>query len=367
MDKNLYSIGLMSGTSIDGIDVSIIKSDGEQSLQIIDDLYLKYDDLFRLNLKKYINLCNTKKDIKKLSKFIKKLEKEITYYHAKACSLIINKNKKIKVDLIGFHGQTILHDPMKGYSEQIGDSNLLSKITNTTVISNFRTNDILNGGEGAPITPLYHKLILSKINSRYPAAIINIGGISNITYLENKKKMISFDTGPGNYLIDKWVKIKANMQFDKMGMLAKSGKVNKTILNQFLEDSYYRKKFPKSLDVKYFDLRSLKKLSLEDGCATLSMLTVESICIAINSLTKLPNLILFSGGGRKNRFIIKNIKNRINKSIKLIDEFNFDGDFIESQAFAYLAIRSYYKKFITFPGTTGVKTPCTGGSIVKIK
>ena len=367
MNKNLYSIGLMSGTSIDGIDASIIKSDGEQSLEIIDDLYLKYDDAFRLKLKKYINLCNTKKDIKKLSKIIKKLEKEITFYHAKICNLIINKNKKIKVDLISFHGQTILHNPKKGYSVQIGDSKLLSKITNTTVVSNFRANDILNGGQGAPVTPIYHKLILSKIKSKYPVAIINIGGISNITYLENKKKMTSFDTGPGNYLIDKWIKSNSNMQYDKMGMLAKSGKVNKIILNKFLKDPYYKKKFPKSLDVKYFNLKSLKKLNLEDGSATLSMLTVESICLAIKLIKKLPNLILFSGGGRKNRFIIQNIKNKINKSIKLIDDFNFNGDFIESQAFAYLAIRSYYKKFITFPSTTGVKTPCTGGYITKIK
>jgi len=366
MDKNLYSLGLMSGTSMDGIDASIIKSDGEQSVEIIDDLYIKYDNIFRLELKKCIDLCKTNNDIKKISKRIKKLEKDLTLYHAKACKLIIQKNKKIKIDLIGFHGQTILHRPKEGCSKQIGDSNLLSKIIKTTVVSDFRTNDILNGGEGAPIAPLYHKLILSKV-SNYPSAIINIGGIANITYIENKKKIISFDTGPGNCLIDKWVENNSSMHFDKMGMLAQSGKLDKKILNKFLQDSYYKKEFPKSLDIKHFDLNCLKKLNLEDGSTTLSILTVETICLAINSLNILPNIILLSGGGRKNNFIIENIKKRINKPVKLVDEFNFDGDFIESQALAYLAIRSYFKKFITLPSTTGVKMPCTGGSIVKIK
>ena len=367
MNKNLYSIGLMSGTSMDGVDASIIKSDGEQSIEIIDDLYLKYDDVFTQKLQKCINQCQTKKNIKDLSKNIKILEKEITIYHAKAYNLLTKKNKKIRIDLIGLHGQTILHNPKKGYSIQIGDPILLSKLTKKDVISNFRMKDILNGGQGAPLAPLYHKLILSNINKKYPLAIINIGGISNITYIEDKEKIISFDTGPGNCLIDKWVRSKSNMKFDKMGNLAKKGKLNIKFLNKFLKDPYYSKKFPKSLDIKYFKLNNIKKLNFLDGCTTLSMLTVDSICLALNSLNKTPNLILISGGGRKNKFIIRNIKKKIKKSIKLIDDFNFNGDFIESQAFAYLAIRSFLKKHLTLPSTTGVKKPSSGGIISKFK
>ena len=194
---------------------------------------------------------------------------------------------------------------------------------------------------------------------------MNIGGISNITYVENENKIKSFDTGPGNYLIDKWVKMNSKMEFDDKGQLAKSGKSNEIILEKFLSNQYYKKKLPKSLDVKDFNLNDLSKLSLEDGCATLSMFTVKSICMAINSFSITPNKILFSGGGRKNDFIITNIKKIIKESIHLIDEFNFDGDFIESQAFAYLAIRSYLKKFITFPTTTGAKKPSLGGTIFK--
>ena len=365
MSKNFYSLGLMSGTSMDGIDASIIKSDGKQFLEIVDDIYLKYDDQLKSEIKKVVDSCFSKEEFKRLSNSINDIEKKITLRHSQACKLIIEKNKNIKIDIIGFHGQTILHKPQDGYSIQIGDSKLLSKLTSTTVISNFRENDILNGGQGAPLAPLYHCLILSKIKSNLPSALVNIGGIANITYVDNHNKIISFDTGPGNYLIDTWVKANSKMEFDKGGLLAKSGQLNENILEKFFNNPYYKKKPPKSLDVKDLNLNNLSKLSFEDGCTTLSMMTVKSICMAINSFVKIPNIILFSGGGRKNEFIIDNIKKITKKTIHLIDEYNFNGDFIESQAFAYLAIRSYLKKFISLPDTTGVKKPCLGGSIFK--
>ena len=238
-------------------------------------------------------------------------------------------------------------------------------MTNITVVSNFRENDILNGGQGAPLTPIYHQLILSKIKSKLPLALINIGGISNITYIKNDNELVGFDTGPGNYLIDRWVKAKTKKEFDNNGLIAKSGQTNSKILKKLLKNPYYKKKFPKSLDVKEFNLKILSRLSLEDGCATLSMLTAKSICMALNSFKKKPNLVLISGGGRKNKFIIDNLKKILKCKINLIDEFSFNGDFIESQAFAYLAIRSYLNKFITFPNTTGVSKPCLGGNLFK--
>ena len=365
MNKNLCSLGLMSGTSLDGIDASIIKSDGEQNLEIVDNLYLKYDDQLKLKLKKIIDSGTSKDQLLKKSEEIDKLEKELTFCHANACKLIVKKNKNIKIDLIGFHGQTILHKPQNGYSIQIGDYKLLSKITNTTIIYNFRKNDILNGGQGAPLTPIYHQLILKRIKSKLPSALVNIGGISNITYIDKYNKVVGFDTGPGNYLINVWVKTKAKKEFDRDGLIAKSGQTDEKVLEEFLSNPYYKKKFPKSLDVKDFNLQNLNKLSLKDGCATLSMLTAKSICISLNNFKKKPNLVLFSGGGRKNKYIIDNIKKKFSGSVKLIDEFGFNGDFIESQAFAYLAIRSYLKKFITFPGTTGVRKPCSGGLAFK--
>ena len=366
MNRNFFGIGLMSGTSMDGVDVSIIKSDGERHLELIDDMYIKYDEKLRLSLNKIIRLCISKKELIKFSKEIKDIESEITLYHAKAFDLITKKNKGIKIDIVGFHGQTVLHKPQKGYSIQIGDSNLLAKLTKTKVVSNFRNNDIANGGQGAPITPLYHQLILNKIKLDFPSAIVNIGGISNITYIE-KNNIISFDMGPGNFLIDQWIKQNTKQEYDKDGLIAKSGKINEKLLNKFFLNPYYKKNYPKSLDVKDLNFQSLNQLDLKDGAATLSMLTVKSIHLALNFFKTYPKQILFAGGGRKNKFIINNLKKLISKcSVNLIDEYNFNGDFIESQAFAYLAIRSYLNKYITLPSTTGVKKNCLGGTIFNI-
>jgi len=367
MKKYYYSIGLMSGTSIDGVDASIIKSDGDQFIEIIDNTFIKYQETFREELKKIISKSTSKYQISRLSKKIQLIEKKLTKYHYKACLAIILKSGLSfkKIDLIGFHGQTILHKPNSGYSIQIGNPSFLSKITKTNVISNFRQNDILNGGQGAPLTPLYHQLILKKLKLKLPAAIVNIGGISNITYINNNNKIISFDTGPGNFLIDQWVSNKSKNKFDKNGLIAKSGRYNKKIVKSFIEKDYYKKKVPKSLDVKSLKVKNLNKLKLKDGCSTLSMLTVETICLSIKNFKKTPKIILFSGGGRKNKFIIENIKKRVKCKVSLIDEYDFNGDFIESQAFAYLSIRSYLKKYITLPSLTGVKNPCLGGKLSK--
>ena len=356
----------MSGTSMDGVDASIIKSDGEKFVEVIDDVYLKYESKTKKNLQKITNLCSSKKKFKKLVKRVNNLERKITLDHYKACKLILSRNKNIKVKLIGFHGQTLLHKPKDGYSIQIGDAKLLAKLTKITVISNFRKNDILNGGNGAPLTPLYHKLILNLIKKKPPGAIINIGGISNITYVENKRNIISFDTGPGNCLIDKWVQLKSKKEFDNKGSFAKLGMLNSIVLNKFLKNPYYKKKNTKTLDIKDFNLKFLDGMTLNNGCATLSLLTVKTICGAIMKLKKKPKFIIFTGGGRKNNFIINAIKKRINTKLYLIDEFKFNGDFIESQAFAYLAIRSYCKKIISLPGTTGVNKPISGGIITKV-
>ena len=363
MNKIFFSIGLMSGTSLDGVDASIIKSDGEQFFEIIDDIYIKYTDKLKSELENIINLCSTKEQFNLFSMNIKKIEKELTLYHIRACKLILSRNKKIKIDLIGFHGQTILHKPKKKYSIQIGDSLLLAKKTKIKVISNFRENDILNGGEGAPLAPLYHKLIINKIKSKQPSVVVNIGGIANITYVDKKNELISFDTGPGNYLIDQWVQKNTKKMFDKNGLMANSGHPNNKLISKFLNNKYYKKKYPKSLDVKDFSLKIFNKLNFLDGCATLSMITAKSISMGIQSFNKKPKIILITGGGRKNTFIIKSIERILKTSVHLVDDFNFKGDFMESQAFAYLAIRSYLNKSITYPNTTGVKKACTGGNL----
>ena len=363
MNKNFYSLGLMSGTSIDGIDASIIKSDGKQSLKVIDNFYLEYEESFRKKLKKSIDSCITKSRFQNQLKNIKKIEKKITYLHEKACKLILNRNKNINIDLIGFHGQTYLHKPQKKISIQIGNAELLFKLTGINIISHFRDNDILNGGEGAPLTPIYHKLIKFKKKILNPVSFLNIGGIANITYFDEKNVMRSRDIGPGNCLIDKWIRLKSDKKYDKKGLIARSGTVDKFILNRSL-DSFYNSKISKkkSYDINDFDLSFVKELTFKNGASTLTEFTAD-ICSK-----KITNKNIYvSGGGRRNTFLLESIKKKINCKIRLIDTIGIDGDFVESQAFAYLAVRSYLKLPISFPTTTGVKNDCTGGEAFKFK
>ena len=257
----------------------------------------------------------------------------------------------------------------KKKTKQIGDGRLLSQLTNLSVVNNFRENDLNNGGQGAPLVSIYHKLLQTKLKLKTPLLFVNIGGISNLTYINAEKEIISFDTGPGNFLIDKILQSKSNnnLQFDKDGVIAFTGNVDKNILDSYLNDPYYESSPPKSLDVNDFNLSSLRSLSLEDSVTTLSELTSQTIVNALNFFNPKPKKIILCGGGRKNKYICERIKKLSNILTNNIDDYEINGDFIESQAFAYLAIRSFLKKPISFPRTTGVIEPTTGGDFIKFK
>jgi len=358
----------MSGTSMDGIDASIIQSDGKTNYKVILDSYFSYSKSLYIDLVNLRDKIKNFNDLKKNEKEIKIIEQKITLFHANVVKKLL-KRIKLKINLIGFHGQTIFHDPKRKISKQLGDGTLLSKITKKNVVYNFRQNDIKNGGEGAPLTPVFHKLLISKYKLKLPTLIINIGGITNVTWSKPQSKIISYDIGPGNCLIDKWMRVNSNKKYDKSGSLAKKGNVNKGRLQYLF--NYYNKMGLKNLysyDVYDFNvqIKYLKGLSLKDGAATLNEYTAEIISKKIISSKPLffANIIL-SGGGRKNKFLIKTLEKKINFPLKLIDEHKINGDFVESQAFAYLAIRSFLNLPISFPETTNVKKPCTGGVIVK--
>ena len=389
MSKSYYSLGLMSGTSMDGVDASIIQSDGETKYKVIIDKYFRYSQVIYKNLIKLRDKIISSKDLKRFSKEVNNVEKEITLFHAKAVNQILKK-AKVKVDFIGFHGQTIYHNAKEKISKQLGHGKLLSKLTKKKVVYNFRQNDLKNGGMGAPLTPIFHKKLLYNLvannekprirGSKLPLFIINIGGITNITSTDgstNSSYMYAQDIGPGNYLVDKWMRLKSKKKYDKDGKIASLGKINKKMLKKFVNvaDDSGR---PKSFDVSEFKLPSgFKSLSLKDGAATLTELTAEIIFDYIELSMDSPDqhYIVISGGGRKNKFLMKKIKQKINFpfrknkqffwKLKTIDNYGIDGDFVESQAFAYLAIRSYLKLPISFPETTGVNKPSTGGVIVK--
>ena len=353
----------MSGTSLDGVDASLILSDGEKKLEIVDNYYEKYEENFKSKLKKLVNNVTNLEYLKKNKRIYRKLEKQLTIKHAKVSKKIINKNKDKPINFVGFHGQTILHNPEEGISIQMGDPNLLSQLLKKKIYFNFRKNDILNGGEGAPLTSIYHYQIFKKTQLKPPIIFLNIGGIANMTYINIKEEITSYDLGPGNCLIDQWVNKNTNRNFDRDGLIAKSGKIDRDVLNQAIKNYSHLKSNKKSFDIKNFDSSFVKGLTLENGAATLTAYTAQIIAEKINKVNRNKISIILCGGGRKNKLLIKNISKRTKYNLINIDNFGINGDYIESQAFAYISIRSYLKKNISFPSTTGVKFPVSGGEL----
>ncbi len=358
---------------MDGVDASIIQSDGKSKYKAVLDRYFPYPKTIYENLTKLRGKIRRSKDLRKNQKQIKSLEKKITIFQAKMVNEILNKTKT-NVDFVGFHGQTIFHNAEEKISRQLGDGKLLSHLTKKKIIYDFRQNDLKNDGNGAPLTPIFHKLIAKKKKINLPVNFLNLGGIANATYIKNHKlnSIFSYDVGPGNCLIDAWIRKKTKKKYDDKGSIAKTGKINEIILAaihfyfNFIEGKHEKTGLPKrSLDISDFHLTDdFKKLSLKDGAATLTEFTSRELDFFIKNTKKNKEKIILCGGGRKNKFLIKKLKNK-NKNIKLIDDYGIDGDFVESQAFAYLAIRSYLKLPISFPKTTGCKKPSTGGVIVK--
>ena len=362
MEKNLSALGFMSGTSCDGVDTSIINSNGKDTINV------KYNsfDPYPFSLKKKIHRVKESilkmQDLLKYSKEINELEKEITDFHANIAKKI---SKNIDYDLIGFHGHTIYHNMDERISKQIGLGDNLSKIIEKTVVYNFRQNDIHNGGEGAPLSPIYHLGLIKSLKRKnkvtIPISILNIGGIANITEIDEEFNISSRDIGPGNCLIDKWIRKNSDKFYDEKGSFAEKGKVDKFIFDQYLENYYYSKiNSKRSLDTNDFDISFAKGLSIKNGAATITSITTELISKKVGT-----NKIYVCGGGRKNKFLIKSLKDKIKNELFLIDDLNIDGDFIESQAFAFLAIRSYLGLPISFPSTTNCKQPSLGGIITK--
>ena len=362
MPKNLSALGFMSGTSGDGVDSSVIDSNGED---IINIKYNRFDP-YPISLSKKIHDLKERiskmQDLLKYSLKVEELEREITDFHLDIATKI---NKEIDYDLIGFHGHTIYHNSDEKISKQIGLGDHLSKKTKKTVVYDFRQNDLKNGGEGAPLSPIFHlaliKSLFNKNRVKMPISILNIGGIANITEIDKDFKIFSRDIGPGNCLIDMWIRKNSNKFYDENGNIAEKGTTDKFIFDQYLDNYYYSKISSKrSLDTNDFDVSFAKGLSLENGTTTMTDLTSELLSKKIGN-----NDILVCGGGRKNKSLMKQLKIKIKNKLLLIDDLNIDGDFVESQAFAFLSIRSYLGLPISFPSTTNCKKPSLGGVISK--
>ena len=380
MKKKVFNaLGLMTGTSIDGIDLSLIKSDGKAEFISILNIFYEFDNNLRGKIIGLRDKLNSIKDLEKYSFELSKLEREITLFYAERMNDFF-KNQSHDIDLVGLHGQTIFHNAEKKISLQLGDGKLLSQITKKIIINNFRQNDLDNGGQGAPLVPIFHRLISNIIDKKftisYPMNIINIGGISNVTKIIDEKLSLyenfkAYDIGPGNCLIDEWVRKNSNKKFDDNGDLARAGQVNDLVFNQVVEN-FSNTSYDKSLDIKNYDISFARGLSLEDGCATITKFTAYLIAEGLRMISNQDNLTpkinILCGGGRKNKSLIDYLKFFLSDSgIKFIniDEYEIDGDYIESQAFAYLSIRSYLNLPISFPNTTRCKSPTLGGKINK--
>ena len=362
MGKIYTALGLMSGTSMDGVDVSIIKTDGKSKYKGILDEYFEYPKKIYKNLTSLRDKIKGSKDLKKKRKQIEIIEKEITMFHAKAVNQVIKKSGE-NVDFVGFHGQTIFHNAKEKITKQLANGKLLSKLTKKNIIYDFRKKDLQNGGEGAPLTPIFHKL-LQKIIKIKRVSFFNIGGIINKTTILDDGSLVASDLGPGMCLIDKWIRTNSKKKYDLNGDIAKLGNVNKIVLNKYWNIFKTTNQEQISYDISDFDISFSENLSLEDGAATLTHHTAKYFISYFKKNKKRKEEIVLCGGGRKNKFLVNLIKSH-NKNVKLIDNYGIDGDFVESQAFAYLAIRSFLKLPISFPNTTGCKKPCTGGVLVK--
>ena len=379
MEKIYTALGLMSGTSLDGVDVSIIESNGINEYCVILDDYFEYNSKIIKDVIKVRENISTVEDLKAYQKEINALEKDITLFQAEIVDKTLKKVKK-NVDIIGFHGQTIFHNPEKKFTKQLGNGRLLSQLSKKEVVYDFRKNDIINGGQGAPLTPIFHNVLANKIHKTYnlefPINILNIGGISNVTTTVNENdldyvsKIYAYDIGPGNCLIDDWIRKNSGKNFDQDGLIARSGKTDDLILNQALENFASKFDYNKSLDIKDFDIFFAKGLSLENGAATITNFTAELIAEGIrhveNKIKTNKSNWLVCGGGRKNKYLRESIEKNFKELVlKPIENYKVNGDFVESQAFAFLAIRSLKNMPISFPNTTRCKKPLTGGILVK--
>jgi len=347
-------IGLMSGTSMDGIDAALLRTDGEDGFEPGACLTFPYDKAFRESLQAHLG---------KTSGY-EALERALTERHAQAVAALLEKAGLTAGDIraVGFHGHTLFHDAPKGITVQAGDGALLAKLTGIDVVNDLRKADVAAGGQGAPLAPIIHRAILAGRDK--PAAALNLGGVGNITW-DDGETMIAFDTGPANALIDEFIWARTNAAYDDGGALCAAGTPDPARVGPVLSTPYYAAPAPKSLDRLDLKAPALDDLSIQDGAATLAYLTAESVRIGLERLPSRPREIVVVGGGRHNAGIMRLLRERTGLPVLAAEDLGWNGDAVESMLFAYLAARSLKGLPYTFPGTTGVAQPMTGGVLHK--
>lgn len=366
-EGSLAVIGTMSGTSLDAVDAAFLETDGERVFRRGRFVALAYPKAFRERLREGLTRA-AEAGGKTKTAFFRSLEKELTRWHARAILRCLKANhlEAGDVDFIGFHGQTLFHNPKKGVTWQLGDGRRLAERVGINVIADFRSNDMRHGGEGAPLAPLYHHALFGKIAQKAPVALLNIGGVANITWLW-KNSILAFDCGPGNALLDDWVFSKTGRPYDREGKLAAKGHPDSRLLKEWLRHPYFKRKPPKSLDRNAFSAAEIVRLNPADGAATLAAFTIEAVAKARQHFPRRPNRWIVTGGGRRNSFLMQKLRERLKAEVAPIEAFGFNGDALEAEAFGFLAVRALQKLPLSLPETTGVKKPVTGGKFFRVR
>ena len=359
-------IGFMSGTSLDGVDASLLDTDGEGAARPGPSLTLPYDRDTRALLRGALEAARGLTRETPVPGSIREAERVLTEKHAEAVEALLQQAGLAAKDvsLLGFHGQTILHRPEQGWTWQIGDGALLAKLTGIAVINDFRSADVAAGGEGAPLMPLYHAVRAREAGLAEPVVVVNIGGVAQVTYIQGDT-VLAFDTGPGNAPIDDWMQRHTGKPVDEGGAFAKSGTVDRHALSRMLAHDYFARLPPKSLDRMDFGMEAVEALSPADGAATLTAFTAASLARAREHFPHKAATWIVSGGGRHNKTLMAVLKARVNAPVLSAEEAGWNGDALEAEGFAYLAMRSKLGLPLSLPTTTGVKEPMTGGKFWK--
>jgi anhydro-N-acetylmuramic acid kinase len=367
------AIGLMSGTSHDGVDLALINTDGKALVEFGPTGYRPYDDEARVLLRRATAVAANLTDRTARPGIVAQAQELVNRVHAEAVETFLGANgvAPADVDVIGFHGQTVLHRPERGLTVQLGDGAALAARLGIAVVHDFRAADVAAGGQGAPLTPVFHAALVRKLGGDGPIAVLNIGGVANLTFIEGESDPIACDIGPGNALIDDFMRVRAGVPQDQDGRAAAVGQIDDVAVRRLLAHEFFNRPPPKSLDRNDFrawlaQTGEVAGKSVEDGAATLTALTAAAIAGVVAHLRRPPALWIVAGGGARNPTLMAMLKARLQPAlIKPADAAGWSADSLEAQAFAYLAVRSLRGMPITFPTTTGAPRPLTGGIVAR--
>ncbi len=357
-------LGLMSGTSLDGIDLALMQTDGEAIISLQRDGFMAYPEDTKTRLRDLLNKAtdmatDVLRDKSQWPEDLQQAETLVTDAHIEAVKQFLGADT---AELIGFHGQTITHRPDEGFTLQIGDGQKLAAALGCDVVGQFRLNDMQAGGQGAPLAPLYHAALAGPAR---PQAVLNLGGVGNLTWLGEDDAILAFDTGPGNALVDDWLQKKTGAAFDADGALAAQGKVNEDALAALMMHPYFETAPPKSLDRLSFDDEPVRALSDADGAATLTAFTAAAAARGLAFCDEKPLRLILCGGGRHNKTLVAMLGARADIGVVDCDMLDWRGDSLEAQAFAWLAVRATRQLPLSRPETTGVKSVISGGEVYK--